>query len=618
VAADAGAALYLDDGDGALTLVASTQPTAQSSRWMRLLRREGGEGPTLIVPVPDAAGGMLVLERSGRNDFTREDRALAGLYARQLTDQVRLGGTFRVSVWTRQLEAIQRIAAQLTRLASIEQVGAAICRETRQVMDYDEAHVLIAGVDGRMRSVASAPGPAGGAVPAALAHGSPVREAIMRAVTSAAPLLLPEISGLAPRPADAWTMMVVPLRFEGRVSGVICLLKQGVAKFDDDDVRLLQILADQAAVAVENAALLARKQKLVRELNGLLDVSTAASQAATDELSLAATLAVKVRQTAQMDAAVIWRLEEGSTVLYPLSGDQVILPPPADLAGFPARRQVLRDRRPAALYAREADGAGVAAALSGAEHAGEIAALAASGFSTVLLLPLMVGGREIGLIELFSHEPAQMLDEAEMQAYLTMASSVASGLENQRLLVQLREAADVDPLTGVNNHRYLQDRLRQEMARSARSRGALSVLMLDLDDFKPINDRYGHAEGDRLLRAVATAIRSHVRTNDIVARYGGDEFVVVMPDTDQRRAVEVAQRVVAGVRGCRHELAAGGQVGVGASAGLAVYPDDGRTAAALLQAADTAMYEAKRAAKGGRPTRPEAPPQHPAFAPAAG
>ncbi len=101
---------------------------------------------------------------------------------------------------------------------------------------------------------------------------------------------------------------------------------------------------------------------------------------------------------------------------------------------------------------------------------------------------------------------------------------------------QLRDAAETDLVTGVYSHRHLQDRVRQETARAARSRSPLSVLMVDLDDFKRVNDEHGHQAGDRVLRAIAGALRAAVRTSDVVARYGGDEFVVLMPDTDADEA----------------------------------------------------------------------------------
>ena len=110
------------------------------------------------------------------------------------------------------------------------------------------------------------------------------------------------------------------------------------------------------------------------------------------------------------------------------------------------------------------------------------------------------------------------------------------------------------------------------MARAARNRTPLSVLMLDLDGFKPVNDRHGHADGDRVLRDVARTIRSVVRDNDIVARYGGDEFVVVMPDTGEEGAQEVARRVIVDVRESKHEMSDGSLTRVGVSGGLAMYP----------------------------------------------
>ncbi len=187
-----------------------------------------------------------------------------------------------------------------------------------------------------------------------------------------------------------------------------------------------------------------------------------------------------------------------------------------------------------------------------------------------------------------------------MQACEAMASLAATGLEKVRVLEHLRSAADIDLVTGVHNHRYLQERLRQEVARSARSHSPLAVLMLDLDRFKPINDRHGHAEGDRVLRNVAAAITAQVRTSDVVARYGGDEFVVLMPDAPVDQAERVARRVVRGILKSRHELSDGSTVAVGVSAGLAAYPADGRTSAQLLAGGGRGDVRAPRAPEASR------------------
>jgi diguanylate cyclase (GGDEF)-like protein len=474
----------------------------------------------------------------------------------------------------------------------------------RQVMEYDEAHVLLLEDDGSLLGVAAVAGPLGEGQPAPLPTTGAAGDAIHRAVESGSPLLLADCVDPSPDRPGAWSMLIVPMRYDRRVSGVITLLKERSAGFDDDDVRLLQILADQAAVAIENAKLLAGRDELVRELNALLDISTAASQP-TDELGLARQLADKLRQASRLDACVISRWDDGSTTLRTLAADGIDAPPMTDIHDFPATRMALRTAAPRVVQADAADDASP-----------EAKALAELGGHTLLMLPLTVAGRAVGLIELFALGDRRLLGDSEMQAYQTMAGSIAAGLENQRLLEQLRVAADIDQVTGVNNHRSLQDRLHQEVARAARTRSPLCVLMLDLDNFKPVNDRFGHADGDRVLRSVAATIRANVRTNDIVARYGGDEFVVLMPDTPEEQAQEVARRVVNGIAVRRHELGEGAEVRVGASAGLAVYPDDGRTAALLLQASDANMYAAKRAQTPGARTRHEQ--VEPALAPSAG
>jgi diguanylate cyclase (GGDEF)-like protein len=461
------------------------------------------------------------------------------------------------------------------------------------VMEYDEAHVLLAGGDGALRPVSAVAGPLGESTPPPLPAGGAAAEVIARSVETRTPMLVAECLAPSPERPGAWSVLVVPMRYDRETIGVIALLKQRSAGFDDDDVRLLQILADQAAVAIENAKLLASRDEMVLELNALLDISIAASQP-TDELVLATELAAKLRQASRMDACVISRWEEGSTTLRTLGASGIDAPATADIVDFPQTRAVLISRAPHVVQAGDSDDASA-----------EARALAELGGETLLMLPLSVAGRQVGLIEMISLHRRRTFGQDEIKAYQTMAGSIAAGLENQRLLEQLRQAADVDQVTGVNNHRYLQERLRQEVARAARSRAPLCVLMLDLDDFKPINDRFGHAEGDRVLAAIAATIRGHVRTNDIVSRYGGDEFVVVMPDTPGNQAQQVAQRVVNGISARRHELGTGAEVRVGVSAGLAIYPDDGRTAAALLQTADAHMYQAKRSQKPGGRSRAE-------------
>jgi diguanylate cyclase (GGDEF)-like protein len=601
VAADAGAGLYLDDGEGMLQLVAQTKARGQlvQGRWRRP-KPVADRGRTLLVAVPDVRGGVLVLEREGRDEFTSDDQAVARLYARQLAQQVTVEGARpRSTIWTRQLEAIQNIAAQLTRLTSVAEVAMAICVEIGRVIEHDNARVYVVAEDGvtlepvAFRSVN--PAYAG-----ETAEGLRIRvgEGVTGWVAARGqPLIVPDASRDA-RVVDVpgtpgvveESMLLVPLRHENRVTGVIVLSRLGVGRFDLDNLRLLQVLCDQAAVAIENAKLHASRERLVGELAVLLEISQA-TQLADDQPELARVLAEKLAKASHADACVISRLDEGSTHLRTLGvhGSVPILPS-YDILEYPLTRRVLRDSEPAVVQvaASEADPA-------------EVRLLQGMGAKSLLMMPLAHGGRIAGLVELFSLHAPHEYTPSEISVYRTMANQAATVLENARLVEQLRQAADVDQVTGVNNHRYLQERLKQEAARSSRSRAPFSVLMIDLDGFKAVNDKHGHADGDRVLRNVANDLKLAVRTNDVVARYGGDEFVVLMPDTGEGQAKAVARRVVDGVRNRRHLLSDGYEATVSASAGLAVYPEDGRTPRTLLQAADVAMYAVKRS--GGSDVR---------------
>jgi two-component system, cell cycle response regulator len=154
-----------------------------------------------------------------------------------------------------------------------------------------------------------------------------------------------------------------------------------------------------------------------------------------------------------------------------------------------------------------------------------------------------------------------------------------------------------DPLTGLYNRRYLIDRVSQEMDRVDRYGGTLSFTMIDLDGFKAVNDRFGHVVGDRLLRAVGNEISRSLRTPDVAARYGGDEFAVILPQTQPEGALRVCERIHGALQ--RLSLSAGDeQVSITASLGVADYPaSDVACAEDLIRAADEALYGAKRGGK---------------------
>jgi diguanylate cyclase (GGDEF)-like protein len=216
--------------------------------------------------------------------------------------------------------------------------------------------------------------------------------------------------------------------------------------------------------------------------------------------------------------------------------------------------------------------------------------------------PLICRGKAIGaLIALdpASSTTAPSLGPSLLLAVRGLLEPAAIALGNAITLQRAEAQSVTDDLTGLSNSRYLNQALRRETKRASRHGRPLSLLFLDLDGFKQVNDTYGHQAGSRALAEAAGVIHGCARETDIVARFGGDEFSLILPDTGQEGAVSVATRIRERLRMARFLTSDGLSVRLTASIGVATLPDVAASAEELLRAADTAMYKVKASGKDG-------------------
>jgi diguanylate cyclase (GGDEF)-like protein len=216
---------------------------------------------------------------------------------------------------------------------------------------------------------------------------------------------------------------------------------------------------------------------------------------------------------------------------------------------------------------------------------------------TYLCIPILAQGETLGILHFQATEEQPQMETSELSFKTTFAGQVGLSIANIRLREALHTQSVRDALTGLYNRRYLEEVMDREVRRAGRGQQSLSLLMLDLDHFKQFNDTYGHDAGDTVLREAATLLLKNVRAEDFVCRFGGEEFVVILPTADQAGARSRAERLRTKMKETT-VMHQGKSLGIVTfSLGVATFPENGTSPKELMAAADAALYEAKR---GGR------------------
>jgi diguanylate cyclase (GGDEF)-like protein/putative nucleotidyltransferase with HDIG domain len=372
---------------------------------------------------------------------------------------------------------------------------------------------------------------------------------------------------------DLKSICAVPLVLYDQPVGILAVHGAKERMFDEGHIELLALLASAAGIAIENARLFAAEQKKSRHLTLINNVSShAITTLDTDEML--GRIASEVENHLPYDHIGI--------AIIDASAKELVVRAEAGARRDAVGRHIQLDE---GLVGR--------AARSGQVEVAKDTRLSAPltvlpGSAAALALPISYGERFLGVLYVESAEPCDFPDH-DVQLLRTLADLFAGALHNALTFQAAQEQAITDGLTGVKTHRFLMEALSSEWKRSTRANRPFALVLMDLDRFKFVNDFYGHLEGDVVLQRVGHILEQNCRRSDVVARYGGDEFVVLMPETGIEQARQLANKL-------RGWVAADPLLrdkNITASFGIAAFPVHGSTPQDLIQVADSSMYLSK-------------------------
>ncbi len=381
------------------------------------------------------------------------------------------------------------------------------------------------------------------------------------------------------------TSLIFPIAVRGRVDHVLAISERTLS---DSDVRLINGCCRQAALAIETLDMQATLKQKIDRMSSLIGSVTALSE----EEDYRDLLQAVVNRSAEL-----LRAEQGSLMLIEKEADVLLLKASIGVLGDP--NQPIRVPKGAGIAGSVAE-RGEPLLIEDIEKDPRIGKKNQSQYKTAsfVSVPLKIGSRIVGVMNFSDKTTGEFFDEVDLDLAQACASHAAVVLDRKEMwneTEKLKQQATTDELTGLLKRSSVMNRLREELSRSERYAKVTSLAMLDIDGFKSFNDQHGHAAGDRVLQGISSVLVRSMRSIDIVGRYGEDEFVIILPETDAFFAVHMAQRIRRNIADMDLSKEMGGQgvKHITVSIGIATYPLHGTRSEVLLDHANEALYRAK-------------------------
>ncbi len=378
--------------------------------------------------------------------------------------------------------------------------------------------------------------------------------------------------------ADARSNLVVPLVVGNEVAGVINVESEERDAFTEEDEKLLTILGAQAALAIVASRARGDLRDRLRQLDAVYRISRLASKQDNLDATLERILEITREILPQGQVAILLLDDEGRLRVRQSTGYAESVEDMAIPVGEGVTGRCAASARPIVVDRVQDEPDYIQGVPRGRSE---------------LAVPLKVEGEVIGVLDAEATEPEAFREE-ETRTLSVIAQQVAAVIQTLRLYEETRHLAITDSLTGLRNRRHFLAQLEEHVHRADRYGESLALLLLDCDQLKEINDRYGHHLGDRALETVGDLLRSTLRETDETARIGGDEFAALLLNADRELTERVTERLRAGIEDLRILTDEDDDVEVTISTGIASLPGDARDARTLLRRADEALYLAKR------------------------